>query len=160
MNRCRKTASFLLPILYNILEADNVDIFTQLNKYFGKHLNLMITNMTLRSTEPFLSNLPTWQAKLNQGQRQEMTLELIPLGSLANRTYNLTLEMDNVYLNGSEILFDSNEAHIPADITGDERIIMRLGYMIYKCYKAANGACKDLKDYPSYLVNWSISSRA
>jgi len=134
-----------------------VNLYTKLNKYFSECLNLMITQMSIQSMEPPFA-LPTWQNKYSK--YQELKLEIVPLGQTMNRVYDFTLSITDEHLNYNKMDFDFTTVHIPEDIEGYDRVVMRLGYMIYQCYRAANGKIKASKDYPSYLVNWSISSRA
>ena len=136
-----------------------MNTYTELNKYFSKCLGLMITQMSVQSMEPATSWLPAGQVGLKIYKRQELKLELVPLGLNADRTYNLTLAVDDSFFNCNEIAFDSTDANIPEDITGRDRVVMRLGYMIYQSYLATKGSSQGLQNYPSYLVDWSVSMR-
>ena len=139
-----------------------MNLFEKLNKYFEKYLKLIITQMSVNS----LDSVNPWQFTSGKNgytcgkKRQEIKLELIPVGSFVDRTYNITLAVDDDYFKYDEILFDSVTANIPSDIIGYDRVVMRLGYMIYQGYLATKGTFKNLQDYPSYLVYWNVSSRA
>ncbi len=136
-----------------------MNIYEELNKYFSKCLGLMITQMSVQSMEPVTSWLHAGQVGLKMYKRQELKLELIPLGTNADRTYDLTLAVDDSFFNCNKIAFDSVEANIPDDISGRDRVVMRLGYMIYQSYLATKSSAQDLKNYPSYLVDWKASMR-
>ena len=133
-----------------------MEIFTALNKNFAQYFDLAITNLTLNSYKLPITPAPH-TAPIIEYNMQEMKVELQPLPS-KNKTIQLILSLTEDMLSQKKLAFDKTVANIPNELEGDERLVARLGYMIYQAYKATQNRSPDMQP-PEYLKSWNVSSQ-